>query len=387
MPATARTRDINGYVEIRDNPISKAGVYPYSGAQLGLGGEAAGRIFRVYRPPEELADPECIASFRLLPLVDEHPAGILGDEELGATPAEVHGIQGCIGEQIYFDPPYLRANLRLLSESIKRAIDMAGKVELSPGYRCQYDLTPGVTPEGEPYDAVQRKIRGNHLALVEEGRTGPDVAVLDHLKITLDAKEVAPMADENENTQDAEGGEGGDILATAKAALETLKPLLEASAEVKAMLAELMGAGDPAAAGDQDPAPTQPAPAMDEPTMTPAALDAALSKALQPINDRLSALEAGRTALDAAVISSLAERDALVGKVTPFVGTFDSARMTVQQVAEYAAEKLGIPVVVKGQERVALDAWLHGRTPDMSKPTIAADGANGKGIFDTWGAQ
>ena len=38
--------------------------------------------------------------------------------------------------------------------------------ELSCGYYCDLDETPGEY-EGQRYDARQRNIRGNHLALVE----------------------------------------------------------------------------------------------------------------------------------------------------------------------------------------------------------------------------
>lgn len=60
------------------------------------------------------------------------------------------------------------------------------------GYFCDYELTPG-TFNGIHYDAVQRNIRGNHIALVEEGRMGSDVRVMDR-KITMDSiKEINSM--------------------------------------------------------------------------------------------------------------------------------------------------------------------------------------------------
>src|SRR5690606_18632680 len=45
----------------------------------------------------------------------------------------------------------------------------------------------------QPYDAVQKEIRGNHLALVDRGRTGPDVAVQDRYPITCDSAEFITM--------------------------------------------------------------------------------------------------------------------------------------------------------------------------------------------------
>ena len=44
--------------------------------------------------------------------------------------------------------------------------------ELSLGYETELEETPGVTPEGEHYDAIQRNIRYNHLAIVPRGRAG-----------------------------------------------------------------------------------------------------------------------------------------------------------------------------------------------------------------------
>ena len=50
---------------------------------------------------------------------------------------------------------------------------------------------------------LAEKRRGNHLALVENGRMGPDVAVLDHFTFTVDNKEFQNMAEENKEV----GGE------------------------------------------------------------------------------------------------------------------------------------------------------------------------------------
>jgi hypothetical protein len=228
---SARETDINGFVTVRGNPISKEGVFDYSGAQLGLTGPDAERVYRVYRPAEELADPECIESFKLLPFINEHV--MLGSEDEGMTPPERKGVEGMIGEDVYFDAPYLRGNLRIVSESLKNAIN-SGKIELSPGYRCNYEMTPGVF-DGQQYDAVQRRIRGNHLALVTEGRTGPDVAVLDKMTFTVDSATLkgAVMAGE---TKDEDSGNGLDRI---KALLAELKPLLAEQEEARALMGEL----------------------------------------------------------------------------------------------------------------------------------------------------
>lgn len=382
---SARLTDLNGFITIKGNPISKEGVFEYSGAQIGLDGPDADRVFRVYRPAEELADPECIESFKLLPFINEHT--MLGSEDDGFTPPERKGVEGMIGEDVYFDAPYLRGTLRIVSESLKNAL-AGGKVELSPGYRCVYEMTPG-TFNGQQYDAVQRKIRGNHLALVEEGRTGPDVAVLDKMTFTVDSATLqeAAMAEE---MKDQEGSGGLDRI---KALIEELKPLLAEQEAAHAMLKELgigMGKADESEGEriaevegeDQDPVTKEAAADEDKPAM-PAAADEDAEKA--DMDARIKQLESQIAAMDAKLVSGIADRDALATKLSEFVGTFDSARMTAAQVAEYGVKKLGIPCV-KGTERIALDAWLHGRTPERHKPAIAQDG-KAVDLMKIWGSK
>jgi hypothetical protein len=60
-------------------------------------------------------------------------------------------------------------------------IESGEQRELSASYKYVADMTPGVTPDGEPYDGVMRDIFGNHEALVPDGRAGPDVLVADSL--------------------------------------------------------------------------------------------------------------------------------------------------------------------------------------------------------------
>jgi hypothetical protein len=54
------------------------------------------------------------------------------------------------------------------AETIRR-IDSGELVEVSPGYRLMLDPTPGTTPAGERYDAVQRQRVYNHVAIGPKG--------------------------------------------------------------------------------------------------------------------------------------------------------------------------------------------------------------------------
>ena len=377
---SSRITDHNGFIEVKGNPISKVGVFDYSGAQLGLTGDEAYKVFKVYRPEEELSNKDAIDSFKLVPFIDDH--AMLGAEDDGLTPAERKGIQGVIGEDVYFDAPYLRGNLKIYSESAKGLISSGDKVELSPGYRCRYEFTSGVF-DGQHYDAIQRDLRGNHLALVDEGRTGPDVKVLDSMRFTLDSKllKEAFMADENKTVEakatdfdDTQMAQLREILAKLLAEMG-IKPVGDADAESKEM------------AKDVEPETAEQAKTDESAGEVASEAKESASEAVEAITEivaRVDELEAKAEGMDAKMLKAIADRDSLAYKLSGFVGSFDHALMTASKVAEYGVKKLGIPAA-KGQERVALDAWMHGRTPDHKKPAYGMDStSSSKSLANAW---
>ena len=359
---SARAYDINGWFEVADNPISREGIFPYSGAQVGH--PDRGRIFQVYRPGEELSAPDALASFRLMPIIDDHT--MLGE---GHTPAEDVGVAGVIGENVKFDRGVMTANLKIFSKALAQKIKN-GKTELSCGYRCVYDFTPGVW-NGQPYDVIQRQIRANHLALVDEGRMGPEVSILDQMTFTVDAKETTPVDEE-------------------------LKKAMEAMA---AKIAELEAKIDGAAAkaGDEEEEPSDTPPVSDEDEPTPPAADEeeepaadeepkteeakamdSLTKTVKALAKKVDAL-ASRPAMDEKTVMEVtAKKAALVDRLKPHVGVFDHSAMTLDDVAKYGVQKLGIKTPV-GSEAIALDAYLQAR-PVAIVHTTAADSATKTGL-------
>jgi hypothetical protein len=378
---SSRISDLNGWFEVRDNPLSKVGVFPYSGLP---GAPDPTKMYAVLRPEEELSAPECLDSFRLLPLVDEHT--MLGNEDDGFTPAEQKGVHGVIGENVSYRDGTIYGNLKIFSQALANVISN-GKRELSLGYRCVYDWTPGVW-NGIPYDCIQRKVRGNHLALVGEGRMGPDVAVLDHahFNITLDNKEVIHMSDDKDKGGNGEGG-GELTLADAEAMLAKLVPFME-------KLAALKGdkPADPPIDEKKDPPATPAATAVGTPPADgadPAAVAAADAKAkelaatidsankIKALEGKVGELSTALATLTAdgakAVIGEVAARDALADKIKPHVGVFDHAKMTYAEVVAYACDKLELKPS-KGAESATLDGYLAGRAASVPVAT-ATDAA------------
>ena len=85
----------------------------------------------------------------------------------------------------------------LITDAQAIAAMKAGKAELSCGYVCDLEDAPGVTPEGERYDSIQRNIRGNHVALVAQGRAGKEVRVrVDSAAMVVDAEPGTPACDD-----------------------------------------------------------------------------------------------------------------------------------------------------------------------------------------------
>lgn len=353
------TLDLNGWKERKDNPLSCVGVFPYLGKDI-PGAPDPGAIYNVLRPEEELADPECINSFKLLPWVDEHT--VLGGD---FTPAEQKGVHGVIGEDVYYRDGYLRGNIKAFSSTLD-ALMNSGKRELSCGYRCKYEYAPGIF-EGQAYQYVQRKIRGNHLALVAEGRMGPDVCVLDGLDLftfTLDSMEFTTMADEDQNTNSAEAGtpEPSPEMTLADL-IKLVKELAPQIAEMQKALATLAPATEAVEAVNLDADP-------DDKDKVIAAMDAQI-KGLQTTVSKLSADNTR------SVIGEVAKRDALVKDLSAHVGVFDHSLMTTDDVAKYGVAKLGL-ACDSGHEVTALKAYLHNRkAPADFVTTHAADGAKG----------
>ena len=376
-----RIIDDNGWLNIQSNPLTKVGVFDYLGAEIG--GDDPDKIYRVYRPAEELERKETIESFKLLPFVDEHTW--VGD---GGMPTEKKGVHGIIGEDVRYEAPFLVGNVRILSESLKNSINN-GKVELSAGYKCQYDFTAGAF-NGQQYDAIQRDIRANHLALVERGRSGSDVAVLDKLTITFDTSELLPMnpeeilaafaalsdeekasllaklnpATEDETLEEETKDELTDTEEAAQASvLESVTEVLTAAIEQDAdAVAE--------AAADI----VEEAPALEEATQ---AMDS-MRKQIKKLQGQVQSMDEG------AILKRIAKRDELVARVKPHTGTFDHAMMTHDAVAVYGVKKLGIKCA-PGTEAIALDAWLQGQKPAVSQKAMDSKSTNS--LKDKWGAK
>ena len=332
-----RDYDTNGWFEIQDNPLSTVGVYPYMGRSIST--ECIqDHLYGVYRPESELSSQECIDSFKLIPWIDDHV--MLGSEDAGLTPSEQKGVQGVIGQDVYFDGITLKGNIKVFSEAMANLI-ANGKKELSCGYRCRYEYAPG-TYNGEPYQYVQREIRGNHLALVENGRMGPDVAVLDHLTFTIDSKEFQQMTKDNEEAEKS------------SMTLEEVHKFLE---EVMPKLAKIQELTGKQSEEEVDSEEEKDDTVYDDEEKEDDEEKMAV-KDEEPEEEK-------KDGMDEAVIAKLiqkniAKKSKLYEKLSAQVGAFDHSDMDLDQLAKYGCKKLSLEVEKESRVQF-LEAYLLGK--------------------------
>lgn len=176
---SVRSYDLDNRLHVDVCNISKATVNPYYGKEIpnseALGLEP-GKVYRLYRDPVELE--KAAPTFARLQLLDTHIA-------VNAADPKKEFVAGCIGSDVRFEAPYLKASLAVWVQSSIDKIVARKSAQLSCSYRYVAEMVPGVTPEGLAFDGRMINIVGNHVALVKEGRAGPDVFVNDSLPIGL----------------------------------------------------------------------------------------------------------------------------------------------------------------------------------------------------------
>lgn len=168
-----KTRD--GRLIVKRTHISKANVCPYRGKEI-PGWEALGldkdRVYNLLRDPEELR--KAASTLNGVQLLIKHvPVNAKTDD--GHRPMET---VGSVGSDAEFDGEYLDNSIYVNAKHGIEAIETNKQRELSAGYHYKPDMTPGIF-RGTAFDGVMRDIVFNHVALVEDGRAGPDVVVGD----------------------------------------------------------------------------------------------------------------------------------------------------------------------------------------------------------------
>lgn len=166
---------IGGMKETQDGYLvgslrcARTGLQSYLGSELGL---PTNDVISVYRPESEVFSRESLASYANKPISDDHPP-----EFVTADNWKQYG-KGDIGSDVVRDGEFVSVSYKIMDGDTIAKVK-AGKAEVSMGYMAEIDFQDGVTPDGEPYQAIQKNIRINHLAIVDRGRAGSECRISD----------------------------------------------------------------------------------------------------------------------------------------------------------------------------------------------------------------
>lgn len=218
-------RSSDGYLRVHAK-AARSGIQDYLGAEVDPEGKhfAADQVVKVYRPAAEVFDKASMASFIGKPITDDHPSEAVTSANWRDHSRGVIGGAAKDGEWLGFD-------LALMDAATIAKVD-AGKCELSGGYSCDLSIEAGTTPAGDAYQAVQRNIRGNHLAVVDRARAGSDARIVDGGNIRFAACDTTPnilnLLEDREpakmpHTMIIDGLQVPNVSDEAKAAIEKLQ--------------------------------------------------------------------------------------------------------------------------------------------------------------------
>ena len=175
-----------GYLICLNVPIARTGWQEYLPQELGLEGSAP---LQLYRSEEEVFHPAAIASFEGKPVTSEHPPEWLSPTNVNAY---MRGVATNVRRGSDTETDLLLADL-IVYDPILAAEIGAGKREVSSGY--DYICVPLSGDQEGKYE--QKTIRGNHIAIVREGRAGKRVAVKDEKPKQERGKKIMPKLDKN----------------------------------------------------------------------------------------------------------------------------------------------------------------------------------------------
>jgi hypothetical protein len=175
LSLTSRTVTDEGFL-VAPGTMARVGTQDYLASELGLDktmGLPPGKRLTLYRPHEEVGNPESVKSFNTKPIGailsgprrGKHPEGnrVTKDNWSDVAVGDVHDVK--------MNGDLMQGTLIIRDKDAVDAVQK-GMSALSNGYQFDLDLTPGQLSDGTKYDGIQRNIRGNHLMIVDVGRGG-----------------------------------------------------------------------------------------------------------------------------------------------------------------------------------------------------------------------
>lgn len=155
-------------------PITRPGVFPYQ--------RQDGTIQMEAKLPEEIFSDTTIWSAKSKPVTDDHP------NEAVTLKNYSRYAKGLSHTDAHVEDLKLYVSMTITDEGLINKIQ-EGKREISIGFLSDVVAETG-TYAGQTYEYVQRNVEINHIAIVDQGRAGPEVAIRsDSAAWQIDSKE------------------------------------------------------------------------------------------------------------------------------------------------------------------------------------------------------
>lgn len=246
-PVSGLRRDANGNL-VGVARAARTGIQLYAGFEVGLPDKAT---VRVYRPEEEVFNRDAMRSFAGTPVTIDHPPVMVD-----TTNWKDYAKGEAASDDIVRDGEIVKVPF-IIRDATAIASALDEKHEVSMGYSCELEFTAGQTPAGEAYDAIQRNIRINHLAIVDSARGGHTLRIGDgEPKKEVKMKTILVDGLQVEVTDAAEAAivKLQGVIATSATALDTANAAVaaanaaksEADGKVAALTSQLADATNPA---------------------------------------------------------------------------------------------------------------------------------------------
>ena len=164
-PNMAKTPE--GFLVCQNVPIARTGYQKYYAQELDENAEP-NVVVNVYRSPDEVFSPATLASFEGKPVTNEHPSEDVTPENYAKySKGHVQHVRVGKGD----DSDKIMADLYITDPELMQLIQDE-KRDVSAGYYAE-------DKEDKNGRICQTHIRGNHIAVVDEGRAGRSVSIRD----------------------------------------------------------------------------------------------------------------------------------------------------------------------------------------------------------------
>ena len=171
LDGESREKTNEGFL-IANAVVTQSKVSNYKRGELGLDGDPDD-VIAVYRTPETVFHADTVKTLQLRPVTKGHP-------DNGVDPGNARLVQvGSTGENSSTDEDKLLIPIGIYDEDSINMVE-GGKDQVSLGYAWDLNEESGEAPDGTSYDYISDgPMEINHLALVNRGRLGPGVRVMD----------------------------------------------------------------------------------------------------------------------------------------------------------------------------------------------------------------